>query len=386
MRKKSGLAALFLILLLTLSGCWNYRGLNEIAIVSGMAADMDEESGGFRITYETVDLSSNVQSSGPKTKMVEANGKTIFEAARNAKKRLEKRLYFGNVQILVISEEIARSGHLMHLIDWFTRDAELRETVHIIVSQEKTAAEIINVKGVNNAIASLEAGQIVLDDNASTSSTSSLVLYQVYDTLKTEGLSLTLPAFRKVINDEEPTNEVNGVAVFKGETMLGYLTPEDSKYFLFVIDEVEGGILTLPAKEGETDNVSLEISKNKTKRSFSVEDGKLKMTVDSETRVYLAEIDDAFDALDEDMVTSLEAAAGAKLKQGMESVIKKVQTEYGSDIFGFGNTIRKKDNKLWKSVSGYWDAMFPELEVVVNAKINIVNSSYIKDTEKGIAK
>ncbi len=380
MRKRALLAVLCVSLLFLLCGCWNYRGLNQIAIVAGMAVDIDQESGELRVVYETVDV-SDAKTSGPKPRLIESTGKTIFDAARNAKKRLEKRLFFGNEQILIISEEIAKTGHLMHLIDWFLRDAELRETVHIIVSQEKTAAELLRVKGVNNPIIAYEIGQIVMDDQTATSSTSSIMLYQVYDTLKTEGLALALPAFHKIVNNGEPAIEANGIAVFKGETMLGYLTPELTKYYLFVVNEVKGGILTLSTKEGKEDNVSLEISENSSKTSFSVEDGKLMIEVDTEVRVYLAEIGEEMDALDEEAITSLEAAAGAKLKREMENVIKKVQTEYGADIFGFGNDIRKKNNKLWKSVSSYWDALFPTLDVTVHAKVNIANSAYTKSTK-----
>lgn len=380
MRKKSGLAALCLSLLFLLCGCWNYRGLNEINIVSGMAMDMDPVSGEFTVVFETVDL-INVKSAGPKSKLVESTGKTIFDAARNAKRRLEKKLYFGNSQILIVSEELARSGHLEHIIDWYLRDSELRETSHVVISQEKTAAELLRVKGINNPIISYEIENMIMDDNVTTSSTNSNVLYQIYDTLHTEGLSLTLPVLHITSNNQELTSETNGVAVFKDKSMLGYLTPDESKYFLFVINKVKGGILTLPSTDGKKDDVSLEISENKTKQTFSVEDGKLKFVVDTETRVYLDEIAEEFDAVDEEAVASLEAAAGAKLKQEMESVIKRVQAEYGSDIFGFGNTIRQKNNKLWSSVSGYWDALFPTLEVTVNAKVNIANTAYIKDTK-----
>jgi spore germination protein KC len=252
----------------------------------------------------------------------------------------------------------------------------------MIVSQEKTAAELLSVKGINNPIVSYEIENMIMDDNTATSSTNNIPMYQVFDTLHTEGLSLALPVLHKTINNNELTSETNGVAVFDGESMLGYLTPEESKYFLFVINKVKGGIITLPAKEGTKDDISLEISENKAKQSFSVENGKLKFSIETETRVYLDEIAEEFDALDEEAVTSLEAAAGAKLKQEMESVIKKVQAEYGSDIFGFGNTIRKKNNKLWASVSGYWNELFPTIEVTVNAKVVIANTAYVKDTKQ----
>ena len=297
MRKKAGLAVLFLMLLLILSGCWNYRSLSDLAIVAGMAVDMDTVSGDYRMVCETVDLSGDVKS-GLKPKIIESTGKTIFDAARNAKKRLQKRLYFGNIQIVVISEELAKSGHIMHLIDWFLRDAELRETAYILVSQAKAAADILNTKGVDNSIVSFEIGTILMDDQTATSSIPSHMLYEIYDTLHTDGVSLALPAFHIINNNATPSAEANGTAVFKEENLLGYLSPEESKYLLFVLNEVKGGILTLSTTGEGQDDISLEISENKTKLSFSVKDQKLIFNVNTETRVYLGESAEELNAMD----------------------------------------------------------------------------------------
>ena len=38
--------------------------------------------------------------------------------------------------------------------------------------------------------------------------------------------------------------EANGIAVFKKDKLLGYLSSEETKYFLMATDEVKGGLLT----------------------------------------------------------------------------------------------------------------------------------------------
>ncbi len=382
MSKKAKLTALCLLLMFVLSGCWNYRSLSEIAIAAGMAIDLDPDSGEFLIVCEVIDLSGDVASGGPKTRLVTTKGKTIFDAVRNAKRRLEKKLYFGNMNLIAVSEELAKNGHIEHIYDWLLRDAEMRETAYIVVSQEKTAAELLRTKGINTAIISYEITNIARDDQSVTASTTGSMLYQIFNVYHAEGFHNTIPAFHVVTNEEENIAEANGIAVFKGEQLVGYLTPEESKYFLFVMNEVQGGILTVSQNGEEKDNVSLEISDNKTKHSFKVEDGKLKVTINVEATAYLAEIEGKFDSLDPEMITSLEAAAGAALKNRMEDVIKKVQTEYGSDIFGFGDLIHKKNHKLWAQISNSWDEIFPTLDVTVNAKVSIVNSAYIKDTKQ----
>ncbi len=379
MRKKALLLALVVLQAFFLSGCWNYRGLNELAIVSGITVDIEKESNEFTLGYEVIDLTKDVKSSGLKAILIESKGKTIFDAARNAKKRLEKKLYFGNTLLVVVSEEIAKSGHLMHIIDWFLRDAELRESAHMVVAQTPSAADLLKIEGVNNAIVAFEMENIVSDDNTVTSSLTAPMLYQAYNLMHSKGKDLTLPAFHVVINDEEPAAEANGIAIFKGEAMVGFLSPEETKYVLFANGQVQGGILTLSTTGDLEHDVGLEISKSSAERSFSIENGQLNMNVNIEVVSYLAEAGMGIDALNEEEVTSLEAMAGAAIKERTEAVIEKMQTEYHSDVFGFGSMIHQKNPTLWKQVSDNWnDGYFPGIKVSVHAKASIVNTAYLK--------
>jgi spore germination protein KC len=63
-------------------------------------------------------------------------------------------------------------------------------------------------------------------------------------------------------------------------------------------------------------------------------------------------------------------------------VVKKVQGEFGSDIFGFGNMIYRKDPKLWKKLREDWSETFSGLSVEVSSKIEIVTTSWLE--KKGV--
>jgi len=204
-------------------------------------------------------------------------------------------------------------------------------------------------------------------------------LYRIFVTLKSVGESLVLPAIHKAINDGKPGYEANGTAVFKGERMVGYLTPDESKSYLFIIDGVKGGVLTI-SSEGGDPNATLEISKNNTKNSFDYKDGKLKVTVKTDTTVYLDEFMGHNDALDEKQIAKLERIAESKLKNDIGEVIQKAQSEYDSDIFGFGNMIYKRDLKLWNRLKDNWDEVFKTLDVEVQTDVHIVNTASIKES------
>lgn len=383
MGKKALLAVLCACAAFGLTGCWNYRGLNKLSIVSGMAVDLIPDSSQFKISYEVIDLTEGSKVNGPQTTMVEATGKTLFDAARNGKMRLGEKLYFGNMFIIVISEKIAAEEGLARLMDWLLRDAELRETMHLIVAREGNAEDILRINGINNAVSAIEIDSIIAEDQKTTASTSNTMLYQVFDILHSEGKSLTLPAFHIAQNNGESAIEANGIAVFRDEKLIGYLTPEESKYLLFVTNQVKGGVLTVATQGEPYDDVTLEISNSKSKCSYAIKDGSMEVNVEMETNVYLGEISYPFNTLDPEKITSLEAMAGASLKQAMESIIQKVQTIYRSDIFGFGAMVYRSDPKLWEQISGSWnDGYFPTLHVTVHAKVNILNSAFLKDTEE----
>ena len=378
MFKKSTCIILILSLIFQLSGCWDYRGLNDMAIVIGIAVDKDPISGNYQLSFEVADLSVSIKDKGLSGKLIESEGKTVFDAIRNAKKRVNNKLYFGQTQIVVFSEAIARSEDFSGIIDWFLRDGEMRGTINVLISQEQSARDIIKAKGIGLGIISAEIEKIVENDDIYTSSISHVEFYQVFNILSAEGKSLTLPVIHNVFNNGETNIEVNGTAVFKGKKLIGYISSDESKYFLFAIDEIQGGIMTLSSKGDGHDDISLEISKNTTKRSFEFVDGKIKILIHTDTTVYLGEAIAHNDALDEKAIAALEDTAETTLENNISHVIQKVQLQYDSDIFGFGNMIYKKDFRLWNQLKDTWAEQFKVLEVEVQSDVHIVNTGSIE--------
>ncbi|MDF1493880.1 Ger(x)C family spore germination protein [Caproiciproducens sp. CPB-2] len=378
MSKKIVCLVMSFVLLFFLSGCWSYRGLNEITVVAGVGIDLDPDTQEYLLSCEVIDLTTSQDEAGTKAKLVESRGKTVMDAVRNAKKRLLNKLYWGNNEILIIGNELAESGKLDNVLVWFLSDEECRETVEIVVSEERTAKDILSLYGLDNSVVSYEIKKILDGDQSTVGTIENIQLYRAFSVLKGEGKSLTLPVFRDVANDGEMVVESNGEAIFKGNKMVGRLSPEDGKYYLAAVDGLHGGILTLSSEEQSSPDISLEIAKSTTKSSYSYSGGKLKVTLQTETDVFVDESEAEVDLLDEKTTGKIEQKAQEMIKEKTEGVIRKVQKEYNSDIFGFGNMIYKKDLKLWKQLKPQWDKIFPSVQVEVQSKVNIVNTAFLK--------
>lgn len=375
MIKKSLCLLLVLLLCPLLSGCWNYRGINEMTIVAGVAVDKNPDNGNYQLCFEFIDISAPVKDKGASGKLIEAEGETIFDAVRNAKKRAGSKLYFGHTQVLIISQDLARSEDIGRILDWFLRDGECRETMYVAISQEKTAADLFQLEGIDQTVISIKLQKLLYGDSKVTASTEAVELYTTFETLNSQGRDLVLPAVHKVVNKNVPTCEVNGLAVFKGERLAGFLSPQETKYFLFVIDAIKGGLFPFSSVENERPDSTLEIHKSKTKLSLRKTEAGPRILVKSDTIAFLDEYMETRVDLKEPKVIELEAIASKELQSNIEGVIKKVQTDFGSDIFGFGNFIYKKDTDLWNQLHDGWEERFRYLDVAVEAEIHITGTA-----------
>ena len=370
---------LMVIFIFLLTGCWDYVGLDDITIVTGMAIDMNEEMNEYRLSFEVINsASSSRRERKVETEILESTGSTIFDAIRNVKRRTMNRLYFSNAQIVIISNQIAKEKGLDAIIDFYLRDAEIRETLNFAISKEDTAKELLNKNGIDNPIMSFEIKKIISEDNSSVSATSDTQLYKVFNALHCEGKSLVLPAFHNVENDKEQVIESSGIAIFKKDKLIDYLTVNESKSFLFIDDNINGGILTIDTNDDEKDDVSVEITNSSTNKKFSEEDNKYKIDISIKIEGVLAELIEKKHKIDLKKMTEIEKETEKRIKKDIEKLITKTQKEFNIDIFGFGNLVYKTDPKLWKKIKEDWEKLFLEVEFNVNVEVNIINTAFRK--------
>lgn len=360
-------------------GCWDYRGLNEIIYVAGIAVDKNKESGDYIVTYEMMDISANIKQEGLKAKIVESSGRTIAEAVRNANKRVTYRMYFGHTTVLIVSEQLMLEGEIEKILDWLLRDADVRETASVVVSVGQPAGDLLRLKGLDQSVISNEMDKILKEDYQTASLSYHVAVYEAFNLLSAEGMALVLPIFHEADNDGEKVVETSGLAVFKDNFMVGMLSPLETKMMLFMIDEMHGGVLTCQISEGSSNYFTLSVAKSTTKLSYEVgEDGRVTFHVKVRIETFLTQTDEVIDMLDEATIKKYETFAQIQLNKGIEETAERVQQEYGADIFGFGNYIHDTDPHLWEQLKENWEEHFRDAVVVADTEISITNTEYMK--------
>lgn len=336
MRKnKFVLIVLIAVMTVMATGCWNYKEINEVTMVAGMAVDRLSD-GRFLVTYETVEPSGGKEAKN-KPKIIQSEGSTIFDSIRNAVKVSGKKLYFSHTKIVIVSQDIASNG-IRPVLDWLTRDAEPRLELYVIVSKGKTASEIINQKEPAQSIQSYEMYNI-LKKQSSVAKSNNIPLYKLNNTLSTEGVSPTLPVVELVSRGEKKVLEVSGSAVLSKDKLIGFLNEDETKYLLFIRNKIKMPLLIesigLDSNIAANPDVSLEVFKSNTKITPENDNGKLLMNLNITTEASVAEVYNGMDFVNDNNREKLILQSQKHLETDITKLIKKSLISYPPISTGF---------------------------------------------------
>lgn len=382
MNKLFLLVFIIVLVTFTITGCWSYREIDKLALVSGMAVDKNPTGKGYEITAEIIDLSSSSTTESKFNSLrLQSKGNTIFDGNRNMINISAKPLYWSHATTVIVSQEIAKDG-ILPILDWIVRDSEPRLTLYIFISKAKNAKELLSLKSVSTEIRSYEMESMVIS-NKKLSKIPNIQVYELINDLSTKGIYPVLPAIDVVVNEGEKTTELSGGAIFNKDTLAGFIDSEDIMYYLFVRDKMKGGLLNIKLAHGsDNSNMTLEVFKNKTKVTPMFSDGNLSMSIKIKTNVNISELDTNIDLFSESGIKNLKDIAEKYLENSILNTIKKIQEDFGLDIFGFGNIVKEQMPDLWKDINDEWDEIFKNLKIDVDADIHIRGSGHSSKTIK----
>jgi spore germination protein KC len=353
------------------SGCWNYREVEDLAVVSGMAFDKNDDK--FFVTSEIINVTGG-RDSKISTKLITSEGITIFDALRKTIKTAGKRLYFSHAEVIIIGTEVAKEG-VIPVMDWVRRDAEPRDTLHFLVSKEKSAKEILQHQPITSDVLSFELNDM-LKSEKSLSYAIDTAEWQFIKDLAAMGVSATLPTVDLTMDDNKLVPEITGTGVFKQDRLVGFFNGEETKTMLFIKDKIKGGLLDKKEyKDNSETSVALEIFKNKTKLKPHFANGKTTIEINTNTDVAIGENGGRDNCIDEPARTKLKTDFEAMLEINIKNLVKKAQEQYDTDIFGFGKLIKLNMPDLWKQIESDWDKLYKSVDVDVHSTINIKNSA-----------
>jgi spore germination protein KC len=362
--------SVLILVLFTMTGCWDSLEIEQRAVVLGISIDKaepdaeeeEEEVSHLKGAFPTpeqdmirlaaqiavpgrIPLGPAAGGGGDKDPvwMVSVVGHTIEDAMNNLQQEVADKVFLGHLRIIVLSEDIAREG-VERFNDYLRRNPEIRRSAWMVVAKER-AVEYMKIAPQLEQVPTLYLAAMV-ENAVGLGKFPDDFIGLFWARLSSKGQDAFLPYL--VIKAEENI-QLNGIAYFKGDQMVGVTSPMEIGFFMAVTGVEQGGYSAFVKIPDTEETVLVRAQHRHTRIKTRIKDGKPHVTVHIH---YESEIDEKNSAEinlnDSSMITAIEKEASKGVIESVEKFITKTQEE-PSDIFGFGEYIRAKHPSFWNS-------------------------------------
>lgn len=384
---------LILFVLFFMTGCWNYKELNAIAITTAMGIDLTDTG-----EYEVSLLIANSKKSQVSSKEGEAQsivysgvGKTISEALKKIDLKNPRYPYIGHLSIIVVSEDIAKEG-LLDILELMLRDTESIKRFFLAIAKKDKAKDII---AILSPLATFPAQNIATNikiSNESQAISSAITYSKFIEEFLKQGSNPILPTL-SILGDEKKGTEgdnlqnsipkasvkLDTLGLFKKDKLLGYASEDESRGINLLLGNITEMIIV---SEEKNCKIIAQLSESNTKTSVKNKKNPY-IEVSFKAMATLKETNCNLDLEDPKTMKKIEKAVSEKTKSLMEKGLKVAKEKYKTDIFGYGNLIYKKNPSYFKKVKKDWDKKgFQDLDVKIKTTIGIKANGSLNKTLK----
>ena len=363
------------LLLLLLTGCYDHRELNTIAILT--AVEVNKVDDNFLVEVQIVNPQAPDKTANSQAPYIiyEGNGKTLQDAFRQIKLQLARYIHASHLEIVIINEDIAKED-ISEIIDFFIRKPATRAEFYVLIGQSKDVLKVttpideISATSIKN---SLEASSNYLG-------VTNLVTFNEFiNMMVNPNIEIIVPSIRIIGNEKEGSNientestvvdaiyKLENLAIFKNNKLLGYLSEEESFIYNLVRNNINNYIINYECDKNKY--LALEVITGNSK--IIANDGKIKIQVDLST--VINETGCMLDINKEKKMKELEKDINIYLSNMIKKNINNIRDKYNSDVFGFLDYIYKHDYDNYLLVYDNWyNGLFKNYDIRVNSNIKI---------------
>lgn len=371
----------FLILLLPLlSGCYNYRELNELGITTAVSIDYKDNN--FYVIAEVINpIKQQDASSSNNSPFVNYNSSSssLQDAFRKVVLESPRQLYAAQLEIIVLSEEVV-NNHLEEVLEYFARDPESRTEIKIIVAKTEDSTKAITLQTL---LTSLSSSNIIKSLDLQ-----SKVLGMAYPVTLNELLNMYIDPYLEVvlpsmtlygnyeIGDEKENIttsspkaivKINGSTITKDNKILGYLDLEESKILNLINGKLKETIIKMNYYDGY---IIFEPNRIKVSRELDIKNNIIKINISGYSKT--KEIQSNIDLKDPKEVEKLNKALNMELEKKTTDTFNSIREKYDTDVFGFQELYYRTNYKYFKeNCTNWYEDIYPKIKLEVKANVRL---------------
>ncbi len=381
--KKFVLIIITLFILLISSGCYNYKEINDMAIVSSIGIDKDNKNDKYIVSAQIMNSKESEDSEDSQITVYTKEGDTVHEALRNITLKSPRKLYGNHLSKIVLSEEVAKEG-IDNILDIFNRITEVRNEFIITIVKEDKASDVLKVLTTTESIPAEYVKLSLKIADKTSGLTYATKLDEFISLYLKKGIDPVVPVLKidkkekkgTTINNITTTNPISKIviedlAVTNKGKLETYLKNEEVIGYNFLRNQIQKMIIPVKCDD-ENNYASILILKNKTKSNAAKKDNKYIINFNINSEAIITEYNCKKDLTDEKVIKKLEKDTEKKIKRYIKKSLNK-QKETKGKFLGLERIIYL-DYPKYKN---------EDYSVKYNAKVNLVRKGEIRNSVKG---
>ena len=379
----------FLFSVFFLSGCYNYHELSELSITTAIGIDKSEN--GYKLIAQVMNIqkkNSDASSGGntPEVIIYENEDKSLLNALRHIVLQAPKKLYPSHLDILLISEDVAKEG-LEDIFEFFFRDPNVRMQFNVLIAKGTTSEEVLETLTPGQAVSSKNIVDSQETD-AKYLGTSQLITFEdLMDMYLNPNKEIIIPAAilntktseNNSIENIEKANDntkiiLDSTGVFKDSKLIGYINNEESIYLNYIKGEVLGTLIICECDKGNY--LTSEVKNIKSTANFDKKEKKIVIEVSGDGNIN--EMNCYIDVEKGSGIEKIEKLVNDEVEKNINKFIRNSISKYNSDFFSFLDIIYKSDYTYYKTIKDNWyESGLKNLKFEVKSKIKITKKGNV---------
>ncbi|MBO7743113.1 Ger(x)C family spore germination protein [Paenibacillus sp. MWE-103] len=381
---RSLLAIIPLTLLLT--GCWDRREINDLAIVTAIGLDADPKSKGIVISAQVyIPMQSSMSGGGiggtggtqkNSSVVVSAPGMDIADATQKLQEKLSRKLFWGHAKIIIFGEKLARRG-ISDTIDYLGRHPGPRERTLVFVC-EGNASKMISLDPLIESNTSENLREM------SVMRTGLYVTLLKLEHKSARSFAIALPWVKTFTTEGKPHQSVfsQGSAIVKGGKMVGRLSDSATRGLMWVTDSIKDGTITTRLVK-EDGLVSVALYKSSSELIPSIHNGQWQLKIKASAEGNVVENISKLDMMDVQTINLMQREFEAVIRKRIESALKPLQDQWQADAVGFGKAFHRKYPQALEQAMSRWEEQFADIKVTYDIHVLIARTGF---TDKSLSR
>ena len=409
---------------LAATGCWDRREIETLAVATAIAVDRLEAEGSVLVTAQFA-IPSRLGGAtgggptvsgmgggggpgsgmtapfarttggplGPTTWVVGAPAPTVTEALDRLARISPRIPFWAHVRLLVIGEEMARSG-IRTVLDTVLRGREARRTSWLVVARGLPAYRVLELPSPLAASPDEGLARLMEILQATTAVT---IPQRLQDFLAayalpgmdpvTAAITYELPVPHSPLltpsREELPALPRSaGAAVFRDDRLAGWLSPEEARALLLVMGRSQQFRVSAPCPRG-TGLAVVRVMRFRSRRQLNIPGPNPERTAPAlpafAVRVEgegLLNEQTCDPPLDPGSLRELERQLARQFEASMLATLRRLHRELRADPVGFGLQLRRTQPSRWAALRLRWREALAEVPVSVGVHLAIRRTGF----------